>query len=114
MSSLSDRPVPVNGNTRPTCHGQRVLPDPFPAQPGDTMPCPGCVTTDGLWDAIQSVHDALQAALTECEGPAYQRPMNRTLHGILGDWAEQAQKWLAAQDQPGPDLSAIARGDWLE
>jgi hypothetical protein len=116
MSSLSDRPVPVNGKPPccPTCHGQRVLPDPFPAHPGDTMPCPGCVKTDTLLDALRDVHDALQRALTQAEGPNYQLAHNRILHAVLTEWSEQAERWLAAKDQRGPDLTSISRGDWLE
>jgi hypothetical protein len=54
----------------PTCHGTGTLPDPLSAQRGDTMPCPACRPPDALADALRDVHDALQRALTETEGPA--------------------------------------------
>jgi hypothetical protein len=114
MASFHTSGNGVNGNTCPTCHGLRTLPDPFPAHEGDTMPCPACVPVDALWDALRGVHDALQRALTEAEGPNYQLPRNRVLHALLTEWSEQAARWLAAKDAPGPDLSAIARGDWLD
>jgi hypothetical protein len=112
MSSF--RSPSANGNTCPTCHNLKVLPDPFAAHEGDTMPCPACAPADGLLDAVRDVVDAIERALLEAEGPAYRRPRNRVVHGRLSEWAEEAQRWLGAEDQgnPGPDLEGLARGDF--
>jgi hypothetical protein len=107
-------PSPRAGvKTCPTCHGLRVLPDPFPAHEGDTMPCPACVPVDTLREALQGVYESLQRALTEAEGPNYQLPRNRVLHALLTEWSEQAEKWLAAKDRDsrGVDLGALAAGE---
>jgi hypothetical protein len=68
---------------------------------------------DALWDALRGVHDALQRALSEAEADR-RRPRNRVLRAVLAEWSDKAAAWLAAKEEPGPDLTAIGRGDWLE
>lgn len=81
----------------PTCHDAGVLPDPLSPRPGDTMPCPACGLADALAEALRDVHEAMQRALTETEGPAYQRPGHRALHANLTQWSEEVAAWLRAR-----------------
>ena len=81
----------------PTCHDTGTLPDPLSTSPGGTMPCPACRPPDYLAGALRDVHDALQRALTEIEGPAYQWPGNRALHATLTQWSEEVVAWLDAR-----------------